>query len=162
MDIVQSANTDHLLRDLDLLKDDALKAAATATQAPDCGLSDLCDALRWVAIEGTVQAITTITGAWSPRGLLLTATATMATSGVRIVEHVPLALTQGGPRLECISRDSNTTTTSLITRWSTSHVLISPLRLRQATLRNIYTAREKAPSIDTETAPKMRNQKVTQ
>ena len=131
--------------------------------APDCGISDLCDALRWIATEGTVQAITTITGAWTPRGLLQTANITGATgtSDVRIVEHVPLALAQGGPLVDYISRDPNAITTSLVTRWNPNHAPISPLRLRQAMLRTMYTAREKAPFPEADVAPEMQNQKVT-
>ena len=46
MDIAQSDDADQLLRDLDMLKDNALEAADEAVRAPDPALSDLCDALR--------------------------------------------------------------------------------------------------------------------
>ena len=122
----QSDDADRLLRNLDMLKDDALEAADAAVRAPDPALSDLCDALRWTAVDGTIQAITAVTGALTPRGLLLTATVTVATgpSEVKIIEHAPLALTQGGPLLEYVSKDPDTLTAALITRWSPGH---SPL-----------------------------------
>ena len=46
MEIAQSEDADRLLRELDMLKDDALEAADTATRATDPALADLCDALR--------------------------------------------------------------------------------------------------------------------
>ena len=46
MDIAQSDDTDRLLRDLDMLKDDALEAADEAVRVPDPAMTDLCDALR--------------------------------------------------------------------------------------------------------------------
>ena len=77
MDIAQSDDADRLLRDLDMLKDDTLEAADEAVRAPDPALPDLCDALRWTAADGTIQAITAVTGAWTwrsrrspPAGLL--------------------------------------------------------------------------------------------
>ena len=102
MDIAQSDDVDQLLQDLDMLKDDALEAANVAVRARDAALSDLCDAVRWMAADGSIQAITAVTGAWTPRGLLLTATITVAVSPsqVKVIEHVPLALAQGGPLLE--------------------------------------------------------------
>ena len=63
MDIAQSDDADRLLWDLDMLKDDALQAADEAVRAPDPALSDLCDALRWTAADGNIQAITAVTGA---------------------------------------------------------------------------------------------------
>ena len=80
MDIAQSDDVDRLLRELDMLKDDALEAADEAIRATDTTLADLCDALRWTSADGSIQAITAVTGAWTPRGLLLTATVTVATS----------------------------------------------------------------------------------
>ena len=129
MDIAQSDNADRLLRDLDMLKDDALEAADEAVRAPDPALSDLCDALRWIAVDGIIQAITAVTGAWTPRGLLLTATVTVATgpSEVKIIEHVPLALAQGGPLLEYVSQDPDTLSAALITRWSPGHSFPLPV-----------------------------------
>ena len=106
-----------------MLKDDVLEAADAAVRAPDPALSDLCDALRWTAVDGTIQAITAVTGAWTPRGRLLTATVTVAMGPleVKIIEHVPLALAQGGPLLEYVSKDADTLTAALIPRWSPGH-----------------------------------------
>ena len=91
MDIAQSDDADRLLRNLDMLKDDALEAADEAARAPDPALSDLCNALRWTAADGTIRAITPVTGAWTPRGLLLTATVTVATSlsEVKVIDMFP-------------------------------------------------------------------------
>ena len=88
LDIAQFDDTERLQRSLDMLKDDALEAADAAVRAPDPALSDLCDALRQTAVDGTIQAITALTGAWTPRGLLLTATVTVAAgpSEVKIIE----------------------------------------------------------------------------
>ena len=151
MDIAQSDDAKRLLRNLDMLKDDALEAADVAVQAPDPALSDLCDALRWTAVDGTIQAITPVTGAWTPRGLLLTATVTVATgpSEVKIIEHAPLVLAQGGPLLEYVSKDPDTLTAALITRWSPGHSPILAARLRHIVFRNLYSTWEKAPPIDT-------------
>ena len=44
MDISQSDAADCLLRELDMLKDDALEAADDAIRAPDPALADLCNA----------------------------------------------------------------------------------------------------------------------
>ena len=71
MDIPHTNDAHLLLRNLEMLKHDRLEAADAAVQAPDPALSDLCDALRWTTIDGTIQAITAVTGAWAPRGLLL-------------------------------------------------------------------------------------------
>ena len=46
MDIAQADDADRLLRELDMLKDDALEAADTAIRAIDPALADLCDALQ--------------------------------------------------------------------------------------------------------------------
>ena len=46
-------------------------------------------------------------------------TVTIGASEVKIIEHVPLALVQAGPRLEYVSKDPDTLTAALITRWST-------------------------------------------
>ena len=107
MDIAQSDDVDRLLRDLDMLKDDALKAADEAVRAHDPAQSDLCDVLRWTTADGSIQAISTVIGACTPRGLLITATVTVATSPseVNVIEHVRLALAQGGPLLEYVSND---------------------------------------------------------
>ena len=51
-----------------MLKDDALEVADAAVRAPDPALSDLCHALSWTAVDGTIQAITAVTGAWTPKG----------------------------------------------------------------------------------------------
>ena len=118
MDIAQSEDADRLLRELDMLKDDALEAADEAIRAPDPALANLCDALRWTAADGSIQAITAVTGAWTPRGLLLMATVTVATSpsDVKVIEHVPLSLAQGGPLLEYVSKDPDALTAALVTR----------------------------------------------
>ena len=50
----QSNDADRLLRELDMLKDDALEAADTAIRATDPALADLCDALRWTAADGDI------------------------------------------------------------------------------------------------------------
>ena len=101
MEIAQSDDAHRLLRELDMLKDDALEAPDTAIRATDPALADLCDALRWTAAADDIQAITTVTGAWTPRGLLLTATVTVAARpfDTKVIEHVPLSLVQGGPLL---------------------------------------------------------------
>ena len=144
MDIAQSDDADRLLRELDMLKDDALEAADEAIRAPDPALADLCDALQWTAADGGIQAITAVTRAWTPRGLLLTATVTVATSpsDVKVIEHVPLSLAQGGPMLEYVSKDPDALTAALVTRWSPGHAPISAARLRSLAFRGLYTARE--------------------
>ena len=146
-----------------MLKDDTLEAADAAIRAPDPALSDLCDALRWKVVDGTIQAITAMTGAWTPRGLLLTATVTFATgpSEVKIIEYVPLALAQGGPLLEYVPEDPDTLTAALITRRSPGHSPISAARLRHIVFRNLYSPREKAPPTDTLAAPEIQNHKVS-
>ena len=156
MDIAQSADADWLLRNLDMLKD-MLEAADAAVRAPDPTLSTLCDALRWTAVDGPIRPITAVTGAWTPSGLLLTATVTVATSPseVKIIEHVPLALAQGRPLLEYVSKDSDTLTAALITRWNPRHSPISAARLRHIVFRNLCSAREKAPPINTLAAPEI-------
>ena len=154
MDIAQSDDADRLLRELDMLKDDALEAADEAIRAPDPALSDLCDALRWTAADVSIQAITAVTGAWTPRGLLLTATVTVATSpsGVNVIEHVPLSLAQGGPLLEYVSKDPDALIARLATRWILGHAPFSAARLRHLVFRGLYTAREKTPASDTDVA----------
>ena len=126
MDIAQSEDADRLLRELDMLKDDALEAADTAIRATDPALADLCDALRWTAANGDIQAITAVTGVWTPRGLLLTATVTVAAgpSDTKVIEHVPLSLVQGGPLLEYVSKDPEALAAALVARWSPSHAPI--------------------------------------
>ena len=163
MDIAQSDDVDCLLREPDMLKDDALEAADAAIRATDPALADLCDALRWTAADGIIQAITAVTGAWTPRGLLLTATVTVATgpSYVKDIEHVPLSLVQGGPLLEYVSKDPEALTAALVTRWSPGHVPISASRLRSQVFRGLYTAREQPPAIDTVTPPEIQSQKVS-
>ena len=139
MDIAQSDDVDRLLRELNMLKDDALEAADEAIRAPDPALADLCDALRWTAADGSIQAITAVTGAWTPRGLLLAATVTVATSPseVKVMEHVPLSLAQGGLLLEYVSKDPDTLTAALVTRWSPGHAPISAVRLRHLVFRGL-------------------------
>ena len=163
LDIAQSDDAERLPRDLDMLKDAALEAADEAVRAPDPALSHLCDALRWTAADGALQAITAVTGAWTPRGLLLTATVTVTTgpSEVKIVDDVPLTLAQGGPLLEYVSNHPDTLTATLITRWSPGHSPVSNARLRHIMFPNLYSAREKAPPTDTEAAPDIQNQKVS-
>ena len=163
MEIAQSDDADRLLRELDTLKDDALEAADTAIRATDPALANLCDALRWTAADGDIQGITAVTGAWTPRGLLLTATVTVAAgpSDTKVIEHVPLSLVQGGPLLEYVSKDPEAFTTALVTRWSPSHVPISASRLRSQVFKGLYTAREQPPSIDTATPPHIQSQKVS-
>ena len=157
MDIAQSYDADRLLRELDMLKDDALEAADEAIQAPHPTLSDLCDALRWITADGSIHDITAVTRAWTPRGLLVTATVTVATSpsDVKVIEHVPLSLAQGGPLLEYVSKDPDALTAALVTRWSPGHAPISAARLRHLVFRGLYAAREKAPAIDTNEAPEI-------
>ena len=146
-----------------MLKDDALEAADEAIRACDPALADLCDALRWTAADGSIPAITAMIGAWTLRGLLLTATVTVATSPseVKVIEHVPLSLAQGGPLLEYVSKDPDTLTAALVTRWSPGHAPISAARLRHLVFRGLYTAREKAPAIDADVAPEIQSQKVS-
>ena len=163
MDIAQSEDADRLLRELDMLKDDALETADTAIRATDPALADLCDALRWTAAAGNIQAITAVTGAWTPRGLLLTATVTVAAgpSYTNVIEHVPLSLVQGGPLLEYVSKDPEALTAVLVTRWSRGHVPISASCLRSQVFRGLYTAREQPPPIDSATPPDIQSQKVS-
>ena len=158
MDIAQRDDADRLLRERDMLKDDALEAADEAIGATDPALANLCDALRWTAADGNIQAITAVTGAWTPRGLMLTATVTVATSlsDVKIIEHVPLSLAQGGPLLEYVSKDLDTLTATLVARWSPGHAPVSPARLR-----SLYTAREQPPAIDADAPPNIQSQKVS-
>ena len=146
-----------------MLKDDALEAADEAVRAPDPAVSDLCDALRWTAADGTTQAVPAVTGAWTPRGLVLTATVLVATSPseVKVIEHVPLALAQGGPLFENVSKDPDALTVALVTRWSPGHVPISGARLRHPVFRGLYTTREKARPTDTNVAPEIQSQKVS-
>ena len=70
------------------------------------------------------------------RGLLLTATVTVAAgpSKVKIIEHAPLALAQGGTLLEYVSKDPDALTAALITRWSPGHSPILVARLRHIVL----------------------------
>ena len=159
MDIAQSDDADRLLRELDMLKDDALEAADEAIRAPNPALADLCDALRRAAADGSIQGITAVTGAWTPRGLLLTATVTAATSAsdVKVIEHVPLSLAQGGPQLEYVFKDPDALTAALVTRWSPGHAPIPVARLRSMVFRGLYTAREKAPAIDADVAPEIQS-----
>ena len=163
MEIAQSDDADRLLRELDMLKDDALEAADTAIRATDPALTDLCDALRWTAADGNIQAITAVTGVWTARGLLLTATVTVAAgpSDTKVIEHVPLLLVQGGPLLEYVSKDPEALTAALVSRWSPSHVPISASRLRNQVFKGLYTAREQPPSIDTTTPRDIQSQKVS-
>ena len=146
-----------------MLKDDALEAADTAIRATDPALADLCDALRWTAADGDIQAITAVTGVWTPRGLLLTATVTIAAgpSDTKVIEHVPLSLVQGGPLLEYVTKDPEALTAALVTRWSPSHVPISVSRLRSQVFKGLYTAREQPPPIDTSAPPDIQSQKVS-
>ena len=126
-----------------MMKDDALEAAEEAIRAPDPALADLCAALRWTTADGGIQAITAVTGAWTPPGLLLTATVTVATgpSDVKVIEHVPLSLAQGGPLLQYASKDPDTLTAALVTRWSPGHAPISAARLRHVVFQGLYMAR---------------------
>ena len=162
MDIVQSDDADRLLRELDMLKDDALEAADEAIRATDPALADLCDALRWTAADGNIQAITAVTGAWTPRGLLLTATVTVATSpfDVKVFEHVPLSLVQGGWLLKYVSKDPESLTAALLTRWSPGHAPVSASRLRSLVFKGLYTAREQPPAIDTDAPPEIQSPKL--
>ena len=163
MDIAQSEDADRLLRELDMLKDDALEAADTALRATDPALADLCDALRWTAANGDIQAITAVTGVWTPRGLLLTATVTVAAgpSDTKVIEHVPLSLVQGGPLLEYVSKDPEALAAALVARWSPSHAPISASRLRSQVFKGLYTAREQPPPVDTAIPPDIQSQKVS-
>ena len=163
MDIAQSEDADRRLRELDMLKDDALEAADTAIRATGTALADLCDALCWTAANGDIQAITAVTGVWTPRGLLLTATVTVAAcpSDTKVIEHVLLSLVQGGPLLEYVSKDPEALAAALVTRWSPSHVSISASRLRSQVFKGLYTAREQPPPIDTTAPPDIQSQKVS-
>ena len=163
MDIAQSDNADRLLRDLAMLKDDALEAADEAVRAtnPRPGRPMRCptmDGSRWKHPSYHRRA-----RAWMPRGLLLTATFTVATgpSEVKVIEHVRLALAQGGPLLEYVSKDPDALTAALITRWSPGHAPISAARLCHLVFRGFYTASDEAPPIDTDVAPEIYNQKVS-
>ena len=104
-----------------------------------------------------------MTGAWTPRGLLLTGTAAVATSPseVKIIEHVSLAFAQGGPLLEYVSKSLDALTAAMVTRWSPGHASISAARLPHIVFRSLYSAREKAPPTDTDAAPAIDNQKVS-
>ena len=146
-----------------MLKEDALEAVNAAVRATDPVLSELCDALRWTVVDGTIQAITNVTEAWTPTGLLITATVTVATGQlvVKIIQHVSLALAQSAPVLEYVSMDLDTLTAALVTRWSPKHSPISAARLRHITLHNLYSSREKALPTDTLAAPEIQNQKVS-
>ena len=75
----------------------AHRLVARVSHARIYRMSHLCDVLRWVAAEGTIQAISAITHPSTPIGLLLTAaiTASIGVSKVRTVAHVPLAITYG-------------------------------------------------------------------
>ena len=142
MDITQSDDADRLLRELTMLKDDALEAADEAIRATDPALANLCDALRCTTADGNIQAITTMTGAWTPRGLLLTTTVTVARSpcDVKVIEHVPLSLAQGGPLLEYFSKDHGALTAALLARWSLGHAPISAARFSRFSVASIRPA----------------------
>ena len=163
MDNSQSDDVDRLLRQLDMLKDDALEAADEAIGTLDPALADLCDALRWTAADGGIQAITPVTGAWTPRGLPLTATVTVATSplDVKVIEHVLLSLVQGGLLLEYVSKDRDALTAALVARWSPYHAPIFAARLRSLCCRGLYTSREQPPAIDADTPPEIQSQKLS-
>ena len=90
-------------------------------------------------MDGTVQAITVVTGAWTPTGLLPTATATVATGSleVKIFGYVCPALAQGGPLLEYVPKDPDTFTAALIARWCPGHSPISVPRHRHIVFRNV-------------------------
>ena len=94
---------------------------------------------------------------------MLTATVEVATGPfeVKIIQHVPLALAQGGPLLEYVSKDPDTLTAALITRWRPKQPPISAARLRHILFRNLYSACEEAPPTDTEAAPEIQKQKVS-
>ena len=157
MDIAQSDDDDRVLRDVDILKDDALEAGDEAVRAPVPAPSGLCDAPRWTAADGNIQAITAVTGAWTPRGLLPTATVTVATSPseMKDIEHVPLSLVQGSVALEYVTKDPDALNAALVTRWSPGHAPISGARVRHLLFQGLYTAREKAPPINTDVAPEI-------
>ena len=72
-------------------------------------------------------------------------------------------LAKGGPLPEYVSKDLDTLTAALITRWSLSagHCPISAARLGHIVFRNLYSTREKVPPIDTPAAAKIQNQKVS-
>ena len=102
-----------------------------------------------------------MTGAWTPQGLLLTATVTVAAGPCDTKVIVPLSLVQGGPLLEYVSKDPEALTEALVKRWSPVHVPISASRLRNQVFRGLYTAREQPPPIDTATPPDIQSQKVS-
>ena len=130
---------------------------------PTPPLADQCDALRWTAADGGIQAITAVAGACTPQGLLLTATVTVATSpsDVKVMKRVPLSLAQGGPLLEYVSKDPNALTAALVARWSPGHAPISAVHLRSLVFRGLYTTREQPPAIHTDTPPEIQSQKVS-
>ena len=70
--------------------------------------------------------------------------------------HFPKKPKNGPLRLQ----DLDTTAATLITRWSPCHAPISPLKLRQATLKAMHTAKEKPSPADTDTPPDPHSAKV--
>ena len=48
IDIAPSDDAGRLLRNLDVLNNDALEVAGAAEQAPNPAISDFCHALRWI------------------------------------------------------------------------------------------------------------------
>ena len=80
---------------------------------------------------------------------------------MKVIEHVPLSLAQGGPLLEYVSKDPDALTAALVTWWNPGHAPISATRLRHLVFRGLYTAREKVPAVDTDVAPEIQSQKVS-
>ena len=62
--------------------------------------SHVCDAWRWALVAGTVITMSDIQPMLVPNGVLLTATDIDTTTGIQILQFVPLALVQGIPLLE--------------------------------------------------------------
>ena len=103
-----------------------------------------------------------MTGVRTPRASPLRATVTVATTlqEVKVIEHVHLALAQGGPLLECVPKDPDNPTAAVVTRWSPEQPPISTARLRPIMFRSLQSARQKAPTSNTDAALEIQNQKI--
>ena len=94
------------------MKDDALDDALATIKAPDRNTTNLCNTLRR-AVEGAIRAGRAITGVCTLRGSSLQLLVSPNDAPARVVEHVPLALKEGGSLLEYISQGPDTTTAAL-------------------------------------------------
>ena len=71
--------------------------------------SHVCDAWRWALTAGTVLMVSNVQALLALQGVLLTATVDVNTPmGVRVVQHVPLALTQGIPLVQYLQYAGST------------------------------------------------------